>query len=216
MTKDPAFLLYFRDFLVSTAFMSNAQVGAYIRGLCHQADKGHLPEEQLQQIAAEDWSVIAPKFHTDSEGKKFNKRLDIVLKRRIEFSNSRRRNRLGVRLVKNTSERLEKHMGNGNGSGNKQTKKRGSGGEKVIGKIDGQNILYGFWETVVASIGGNKYEAAKCLYRAKGKKNISAWIIAGFRDGYITNPCYDEEHNTRAVQDFIDSVLERVAEVEST
>ena len=34
MGKDPAFLFYFRDFLVSTSFMTFEELGAYIKLLC--------------------------------------------------------------------------------------------------------------------------------------------------------------------------------------
>ena len=46
--KDPAFLLYYTDFLVGTAFMTNEEVGMYIRILCNIADKGSLTEYQME------------------------------------------------------------------------------------------------------------------------------------------------------------------------
>jgi len=48
--KDPAVLFYFQDFLVGTEFMTDEEVGKYIRILCHQADKGPLTEYQVKKI----------------------------------------------------------------------------------------------------------------------------------------------------------------------
>ena len=48
--KDPAVLFYFQDFLVGTEFMTDDEVGKYIRILCHQADKGVLTERQVLRI----------------------------------------------------------------------------------------------------------------------------------------------------------------------
>ena len=40
MAKDPAFLFYTSDFLTGTMFMTNEQVGIYIRLLCSQHQHG--------------------------------------------------------------------------------------------------------------------------------------------------------------------------------
>lgn len=50
MAKDPAVLFYYQDFLVGTQFMSDKEVGQYIRILCNQADKGHLTKKQVLSI----------------------------------------------------------------------------------------------------------------------------------------------------------------------
>ena len=47
--KDPAVLFYFQDFLVGTEFMTDDEVGKYIRILCHQADKGALTDVHKMQ-----------------------------------------------------------------------------------------------------------------------------------------------------------------------
>ena len=46
MAKDPAFLFYPSDFLTGTMFMTDEQVGKYIRLLCAQHQKGHLCEKR--------------------------------------------------------------------------------------------------------------------------------------------------------------------------
>ena len=48
--KNPAFLFYTSDFITGTLFMNNEEVGAYIRVLCMQHQKGHLTEEEIKNI----------------------------------------------------------------------------------------------------------------------------------------------------------------------
>jgi len=47
MGKDPAFLFYSSDFTIGTQFMTDEQVGKYIRLLCAQHQTGHLDEEHM-------------------------------------------------------------------------------------------------------------------------------------------------------------------------
>lgn len=42
--KDPAFLFYSQDFYTGTVFMTDEQVGKFIRLLCLQHQTGHLNE----------------------------------------------------------------------------------------------------------------------------------------------------------------------------
>ena len=57
--KDPAVLFYTKDFLVSTIFMTNEQVGAYIKLLCLQHQDGHLKPEVVKAISGNDETVLA-------------------------------------------------------------------------------------------------------------------------------------------------------------
>lgn len=98
----------------------------------------------------------------------------------------------------------------------------GSGGLRVpaeteIAKIDGQPIIYGFWDTVVASCGGSRYDAAVVIYRAKAAaaKKITAWIIAGFRDGYVHNACKAEDEAPATVKAWVEKWLNKIDEVEN-
>ena len=47
INKDPAFLFYSSDFLTGTMFMSDSQLGKYIKILCTQHQKGHLSEKDM-------------------------------------------------------------------------------------------------------------------------------------------------------------------------
>lgn len=81
--KDPAVLFYFRDFLVGTEFMDDAEVGKYIRILCYQADKGALNECQLKKICkGEVPEIIKEKLLVDENGNYYQKRMQIEKEKR--------------------------------------------------------------------------------------------------------------------------------------
>lgn len=121
--KSPAVLLYTSDFLVGTMFMNNEEVGKYIRLLCMQHQKGHLQEKDFYGICKKDDVKVIEKFVKDKEGKYFNKRMDIEISKRNEFSKSRSKNRKGkpnkIREKQeydmiNISKSYEEHMDNEN------------------------------------------------------------------------------------------------------
>lgn len=74
MAKDPAFLFYSSDFLTGTIFMTDAQVGKYVRLLCalHQHG-GIIDKATFDQIVGDD-KLIRAKFQESDEGF-FNERL---------------------------------------------------------------------------------------------------------------------------------------------
>lgn len=79
--KSPAFQFYPQDFLTGTADMSNAEVGAYIRMLCHQWDKTALPDDQktLIRFCNGDKNGVAAarkKFDVGEDGMLRNRRLE--------------------------------------------------------------------------------------------------------------------------------------------
>lgn len=85
--KDPAFLLYPEKFMTGTHFMTNEQVGAYIRLLCLQHQMGHLPEKHLKKIfEGEIDAEVMTKFTLDSEGNWYNEKLEKVQKERAAYA----------------------------------------------------------------------------------------------------------------------------------
>jgi len=96
--KDPAFLFYYQDFIMGTQFMSEADVGKYIRILCHQADKGSLTKEQVLSICGASGFTpsLQEKLVSDGNGKYYNEKLKEVMKQRRVFTESRRKNALGA------------------------------------------------------------------------------------------------------------------------
>jgi uncharacterized protein YdaU (DUF1376 family) len=77
MSKLPWFPFYASDFLTSTGSMSNEEVGAYIKLLCYQWDKGVLPKDpvRLARLAGCDriafaslWNILRDKFTQVKDG----------------------------------------------------------------------------------------------------------------------------------------------------
>ena len=93
--KDPAVLFYFQDFLVGTEFMTDEEVGQYIRILCHQADKGALSRKMLLRICKTDTipDAIKEKLLVDENGNYYQKRMQIEREKRALYTESRRKNR---------------------------------------------------------------------------------------------------------------------------
>ena len=95
MAKDPAFLFYSSDFYTGTAFMSDEQVGKYIRLLCLQHQHGHLDAGAMQKLCGgiAD-AAILDKFLVDDDGKYYNQRLDIEIDKRKKHSEKQKQNAL--------------------------------------------------------------------------------------------------------------------------
>ena len=85
--KDPSFLFYPSDFLTGTMFMSNEEIGIYIKLLCAQHQLGGMIEKAAFNSLVKDNSIIRTKFIETEEGF-FNKRLMVEMeKRSIKSSN---------------------------------------------------------------------------------------------------------------------------------
>ena len=95
MGKDPAFLFYSADFLTGTHFFSNSETGAYIRILCHMADKGPLKEAQIKSLCGETGLTenLKSKLKKDKNGWYYQERLFEELEKRRKFCESRRASR---------------------------------------------------------------------------------------------------------------------------
>ena len=99
MAKDPAFLFYYQDFLVGTDYFTNEEIGAYIKCLCHQAHKGHISSNHMLKICQRQkvHSVVKEKFVPDGNGGFFNQRMKEETEKRRKYSESRRKNREGIK-----------------------------------------------------------------------------------------------------------------------
>lgn len=93
MAKDPAFLFYPSAFLTGTMFMTDDQVGKYVRILCAQHQHGHLTAKQMQTlcggIADEE---IYSKFKQDDNGLFYNEKLEEEINKRKEHSTKQKEN----------------------------------------------------------------------------------------------------------------------------
>ena len=112
MAKDPAFLFYYQDFLVGTHFMSYEEIGAYVRILCHQADKGKLSEGEIKEICGPVGftSKIVSKFEKDGSGLYYNERLRLEVNKRKSFCKSRRLSRLSALRTNNVRHTYDRRM----------------------------------------------------------------------------------------------------------
>ena len=112
--KDPAFLFYSSDFLTGTMFMSDAQLGKYIKILCTQHQKGHLSEKDMLKICKRYDKDIFEKFVKDENGKYYNIRLEKEIEKRSAYSKSRANNRKNKINFENICFSYVKHMENEN------------------------------------------------------------------------------------------------------
>ncbi len=73
---------YTAAFLVGCLTMSNEQVGAYMKLLCLQHQKGHLPEKEMVNVCGGSRDdAVFEKFELDKDGKYFNRRMDTEIAR---------------------------------------------------------------------------------------------------------------------------------------
>lgn len=112
--KDPAFLFYPSDFLTGTIFMSDIQLGKYIKLLCVQHQKGHLSEKDMLNICKRYDKDIFEKFTKDNDGKYYNIRLQKEIDKRKKYSKSRSENRKNKITFENICFSYVKHMENEN------------------------------------------------------------------------------------------------------
>lgn len=104
MAKDPAFLFYTGDFSTGTQFMTDDQVGKYIRLLMAQHQHGRLSEKQVIFICKSFDEEVMSKFKKDDAGLFYNERLETEVSRRKSFSESRSNNKKGkTKDISNTS-----------------------------------------------------------------------------------------------------------------
>jgi uncharacterized protein YdaU (DUF1376 family) len=115
MSKDPAFLFYSSDFLTGTMFLTNEQIGIFIRLLCVQHQKGRLREKDMLKICKTYDEDVFEMFTKDDENLFYNERLEAEVTRRKAYSESRRNNRKNKTTpLENTSLTYVKHMENEN------------------------------------------------------------------------------------------------------
>jgi uncharacterized protein YdaU (DUF1376 family) len=87
MTKDPAFLFYSSDFLTGTMFMTNEQIGIYIRLLCSQHQHGGIIDKISFNSMVGTNEIVKSKF-VESELGFYNIRLMEVMELRNKKSNN--------------------------------------------------------------------------------------------------------------------------------
>lgn len=87
MAKDPAFLFYSQDFLTGTMFMSNEEIGIYVKLLCAQHQHGGIIKKEDFISVTKDNPNIKSKFVECDEGF-YNERLtEEMIKRSKKSAN---------------------------------------------------------------------------------------------------------------------------------
>ena len=123
MSKDPAFLFYSSDFLTGTMFLTDEQIGKFIKLLCIQHQKGRLREKDMLKICKTYDEDVFEMFKQDEENLFYNDRLEVEVNKRKAYSESRRNNRKKKTApLKNTSLTYVKHMENENENENETRK----------------------------------------------------------------------------------------------
>lgn len=127
--KDPAFLFYSADFLTGTMFMTDEQVGKYIRLLAAQHQNGgKLTENHMIFICKSHDEIIWSKFEKDETGNYFNVRLREETEKRLAYCKSRGDNKRGKikepKHKKIISKSYDNHMGDVNEDINRVKDKR--------------------------------------------------------------------------------------------
>lgn len=114
MARDPAFLFYPSDFLTGVTFLTDEEVGKYIRLLCLMHQHGRLDEESISKAIGLVSVKLRSKFSIDENGLWYNERLEEEIEKRTKFTESRRNNG----LLGGRGKKKDKAIGLANGKAN--------------------------------------------------------------------------------------------------
>jgi len=172
--KDPAFLFYSSDFLVGTLTMSFEDRGKYITLLCYQHQNGRLSEETIRLLVGSISDMLRLKFKTDENGLFYNERVEIEIKKRDRFCESRVNNgKLGGRPPKK-----EKPLGKPNGKPKHNLPEDVNINEIIYNKVVEKykiEVPLGFKEIILEWL---KYKSEKRQsYKETGLKNLVVSFI---------------------------------------
>src|SRR4051812_16469051 len=96
MLTTPAFRLYAQDFYFGVVTFNNTTVGAYLKLLIYQWDRGFVPDDiaQIARIIAEPlrvtrqvWADVKCKFERDAHGHWKNRRMERERAKLLEYRN---------------------------------------------------------------------------------------------------------------------------------
>lgn len=105
MSKDPAFPLYAQDFLTGVMYMTDSEIGQYIKLLCKQWTDGEIPKKRVGFLIGCQWEEVGEelksKFIENGESL-INKRLEEERQKRANFRKKQSENgKKGGRPKKN-------------------------------------------------------------------------------------------------------------------
>jgi uncharacterized protein YdaU (DUF1376 family) len=204
MSKDPAFLFYYQDFLVGTTFMTLEERGAYITLLCYLADKGKITLTEILKIIPEHiWSAICCKFKKDGDYY-FNGRLQEEIEKRKKFTESRRKN---LHKESHMDDHMKAHMENENININKD-------------ELDKLNKEYGIEVTKKAIQYLSDYKTEKNYKTKSDYLTLKRWVFDAVKEKELKNGTntgfkansYRGNNNDRKLTPGAEEELERIAE----
>jgi len=134
MSQNPAVLLYTADFLTGISDLDMEERGQYITMLCLQHQKGSLTEKIIQlNLGSNATNSVMEKFTRKNDGTFYNKRMQIEINKRANYTESRRNNRLTKKTYDVSYEKhMSGHMDNENENENEDINRRKKGsGEKT-------------------------------------------------------------------------------------
>ena len=85
-------MFYTSDFLIGTSFMTNEQIGKYIKLLCYQHQLGHLTKDNMIKLCGEEDREVFSKFIIDDDNKYYNERLEKEIIKREKFIDHQQEN----------------------------------------------------------------------------------------------------------------------------
>lgn len=95
MNKAPAFQFYAQDFLTGCAYLTNDEIGMYVKMICKQWTDGKIPVKRLEFLIGTKWENLSDelkeKFVFDGEFL-HNKRLEIEREKQKEKSETAKKN----------------------------------------------------------------------------------------------------------------------------
>lgn len=88
MNKAPAFQLYAQDFLTGVMYLTNEEIGIYIKILCKQWTDGSVPKKRLGFLVGLDWENFSEELKNkfiETEESLVNTRLEQERDKKIKF-----------------------------------------------------------------------------------------------------------------------------------
>jgi len=93
--KAPSFQFYAQDFLTGVVYLTNEEIGIYIKMLCKQWTDGKIPKKRLGLLVGYEWDNLSDELKgkfTENGGFVFNERLEKEREKREIFMEKQRLN----------------------------------------------------------------------------------------------------------------------------
>jgi uncharacterized protein YdaU (DUF1376 family) len=95
MNKPPAFQFYAQDFLTGVVYLTNDEIGIYIKMLCKQWTDGQIPKKRLGFLVGLDWDKFSDELKskfTDKGDYLVNERLEKEREKKVLFHEKQKEN----------------------------------------------------------------------------------------------------------------------------